>query len=202
MEPGGSGFGTVASGAKKAAPLGLGIVGGVAGNLLARRKQRQLAETVGGQAQSRRESRAAQRDITGDYGMSEAEKRKETASAAEAGNAQIGQQRRQMLQSVVAAGGLGRSGAALEAEKGLGQQQAALNAGAAQGVTQASQKLAGQQRAADQQTLDTALVGDAADQAERISETIKGAQTGYALGQKVKSKTTTGATDTALRALG
>lgn len=175
-------IGNLADIAAKVAPTVGAGVGALVSRVAGNRRRRELEESLGGQMQKRAQSRAAERDITGDYGMSEAEKRKQTAAATEAGREAIGQQRRDMLRSIVASGGLGRSGAAIEAEKGLGQQQAALNVGAAQAVQQASQARALEERATDRQVGEVALLAKAAEQKEKQEELQKGLQAGYKAG--------------------
>ena len=175
-------IGDVADIAAKAAPAVGAGVGALVSRVMGNRRRRQLEESVGGQMQKRAQSRAARRDITGDYGMSEAEKRKQTAAATEAGREAVGQQRRDMLRSIVASGGLGRSGAAIEAEKGLGQQQAALNVGAAQAVQKADQAVGQAQRAEGREVGQVALLAKAAEQKEKQEELQKGLQTGYSAG--------------------
>ena len=87
-------IGDAADIAAKAAPAVGAVAGAGLSRLLGNRRRRLLRESAAGQMQERAFSDAARRDITGDYGMSEAERRKKTAEATEAGREAINQQRR------------------------------------------------------------------------------------------------------------
>lgn len=179
------------------AALAGGVAGRAIGRLRERRRQAALDATVTGQAQKRTEEEAAQRQITKDYGMSDAQKRDIAQQATEQGRADI-RGRRQALRRVAAAsGGLGRSGALIEAEKGLGQQSMALAAEGGRIAGDISQKQASSQEARDAGVIGTGLIREESRSRDLQKAGLlgqrRGAQIGRAVGSAASSYLTSGA---------
>ena len=151
--------------------LGAGLAGGAIGKGLGTRKARkleeELAKTSAGKALAAETDKAAARQLSGNYGMSEAERRKTGAQIGEAPREEARQVRRQMLEEAVKGGMLGRSGSTIAALTGLERAVAESGAKAGGQAAQASQQAAAVQKAQDAGTLSTAYLGEVAKQDKR-----------------------------------
>jgi len=169
--------------------LGAGLAGGAIGKGMGKRKARkleeELASTAAGKARTAETQKAAARQLSGDYGMSEAERRKTAAQIGEAPREEARQVRRQMLTEVAKGGMLGRSGATSTSLAGLNKAVAESGAKAGGQAAQASQQAAAVQKAQDAGTLDTAFLGEVAKQDKREAMKAlfkkRGAQFGQSL---------------------
>jgi hypothetical protein len=168
--------------------------GALAGRGIARRgvkkREQRLDATLGGQAQLRSERDAAARSITGNYGKTDAQHRKDIATAT-AGATQDANARRAALAGVARAqGGLGRSGATLEAEKGIAKSQTQARALAGQGSLADSTRAAAANKAADSNVLGSAYVRSANLEDALAAAGKMGAQTGAKVGSQFANKLT------------
>lgn len=169
--------------ASEIAGLGTAGVFSALGKRRAAKLQQKRRETDAGQAMEREEGEALARGITKSYGMSDAQRRKETAKAAEGARAELNATQRDMLKRVAAAGGLGRSGATTQAMGQLAKAKAGAETQAAVGTGLMSQKMAEGQKARDTGLTERRYLRGLAD--EKESEKIAGKmrETGYALGK-------------------
>lgn len=116
-----------------------GNIGGrIVGRLRERRRQKKLMDTQAGRMVLAEEREAAKKQVSGDYGMSEAEKRKTAGQVAEAGKEDINQLQRQILTEVARSGG--RSGKTSGSLVGLAKAKADLQAKAGGQAAAASQQ--------------------------------------------------------------
>ncbi len=154
-----------------AVTLGAGLAGGAIGKAAGKKKaqklEAELAGTAAGKARESATQSAAARQLSGDYGMSESQRRKTAAQIAEAPREEARQVRRQMLTEVAKGGMLGRSGSTSTSLAGLNKAVAESQAKAGGQAAEASQQMAASQRAQDAATLDTAYLGEVAKQDKR-----------------------------------
>lgn len=177
-----------------------GLAGGAGiGALAARRGQRKLDESVAGKALKAEEEAVAERQRTGQYGKSEAERRQDIREISEP--ARVETDRQLSLLSGLRRGGAGRSGAAdrqaTQLAKGLAQTQAEAGKAAAQ----ISQKAAEQQKLSDLAFIDKAMKRKMAQLAARRAAITTGATLGLKTGAAVGSGLESGALGTTESAL-
>lgn len=158
------------------AQLGTAGVFDLLGRRRASKLQQKRRETDAGQAMEREEGEALARGITKSYGMSEAQRRKETARAAGGARAELNKSQRDMLSRVAASGGFGRSGAATEAMGQLAKAKAGAEAQAGAATSLASQKMAEAQKARDTGLTERRYLRGLAD--EKETEKIAGKMRG------------------------